>query len=410
MNPLPCIIKIISFTRPGSFRGAQFLFSLIVLLSLGEITWGESKKGDPVYDEQGWRLAVPGWQYTFPTDHGSHDEFQTEWWYFTGNLFEKGTGRRFGYQLTFFRQGITPPSQIAQQKTPVSQWRLRNLYFAHFALSDPQKKRFIFDEKVSRAIMGMGFYSQDQFWTQIGSWYARAFPPLRQDAHPRMEEKFELQANTGDVSIHLFCTRGKRAIFNGRNGVSQKAAGVGRATHYYSMTRLDTQGIITIGGKDHEVEGLSWFDKEFGTNQLDEGQQGWDWLSIQLNQGEEIMVYGIRQKDGSLSDFSSGTLIDANGRSYHLARQDFEMIPVRFWTSPETGARYPIDWEVKIPRFSYRLAIKAVMESQELRIRGVGKIDYWEGAIDVTGSKNGKVISGHGFLEMTGYSRKLSTR
>ncbi|MDL5053953.1 carotenoid 1,2-hydratase [Oscillatoria laete-virens NRMC-F 0139] len=160
------------------------------------------RRAEPAYDEQGWRLAVPGWNYTFPTDHGTHDEFQTEWWYFTGNLREVGSGRRFGYQLTFFRQGITPPAQFAREAAerpdhPLSAWRLRNLYFAHFALADVEGKKFEFAERLSRGTLGLAFYSQNQFWVQIGDWFARAFPPLRQDARPRMEERFELQAARG---------------------------------------------------------------------------------------------------------------------------------------------------------------------------------------------------------------------
>ncbi len=371
----------------------------------------QQKKVEPVYDEQGWRLAVPGWNYTFPADHGSHDEFQTEWWYFTGNLREAGTGRRFGYQLTFFRQGMIPPAKLAAQKTPVSEWRMRNLYFAHFALTDPEAKKFIFDERVSRAIFGLGFYSSDQFWTQIGNWYARAFPPLRRDARPRMEESFELHAATGDVTLHLHCTRAKQAIYHGRDGVSQKAAGIGRATHYYSMTRLDTTGTVTMGKKKYVVEGLSWFDKEFGTNQLDKTQVGWDWMSLQLDNGAEIMVYGIREESGGWSEFSSGTYIDANGRSRHLAKDDFVMTPVRHWTSAVSGAVYPVEWTVQIAPLGLELRVSAVMDACELNIREVGSIDYWEGPVDVRGSSpDGETVKGHGYLEMTGYNRKLSTR
>jgi len=369
----------------------------------------------PVYDEQDWRLAMPGWEYTFPSDHGTHDEFQTEWWYFTGHLREKGGGRSYAYQLTFFRQGITPPRRLAKLEKenpdkPLSAWRLKNIYFAHFAFSDINGNNFTFAEKVSRGTLGLAFYSRDQFWVQIGSWFARALPPLRKDANLRMEESFELSGGTGDISLRLRCTRVKPAVFHGKNGVSQKSAGPGRATHYYSMTRLDTEGTIMIGSSKIEVEGLSWFDKEFGTNQLDPEQIGWDWLSIQLDNGEEIMLYGIRMKDGSLSEFSSGTLIDVNGKSIHLKKNEFIMTPLRYWISPVTKASYPIVWTVEIPARGYKLSIAAALENSELNIQSIGRIDYWEGAINITGSKQNEPLKGNGFLEMTGYAQKLSTR
>jgi len=165
-----------------------------------------------------------------------------------------------------------------------------------------------------------------------------------------------------------------------------------------------------IGSSKIEVEGLSWFDKEFGTNQLDPEQIGWDWLSIQLDNGEEIMLYGIRMKDGSLSEFSSGTLIDVNGKSIHLKKNEFIMTPLRYWISPVTKASYPIVWTVEIPARGYKLSIAAALENSELNIRSIGRIDYWEGAINITGSKQNEPLKGNGFLEMTGYAQKLSTR
>ena len=343
-----------------------------------------------------WRFALPGWLYEFPRDHRPHPEFKTEWWYFTGNL-RVENGRRFGYQLTFFRQGIRPPVQRGSER---SRFIVGDLKFAHFAVTDVASGRFHFEQALSRGAYGeAGFDAAElgrDVWrlAWINDW-TLAMGGAQQ---------FELTARNKSAELKLSLAPGKPWTIHGENGVSQKAAGEGHASHYYSGTRLPTSGRVKLGGRELYVEGESWFDHEWATNQLTPEQVGWNWFSIQLDDQTELMLYQMRTRDGGIDPNSSGTFVSAQGAAQHLRRDDYTLKPTKFWTSKATGGRYPIAWELAVPSLAIRLSISTPVENQELVLQPIA---YWEGLIDVAGTRGGPAVRGHGYMELTGYAGEL---
>ncbi|MDQ6623595.1 MAG: carotenoid 1,2-hydratase [Verrucomicrobiota bacterium] len=337
-----------------------------------------------------WRVAEPGWDYQFPRDHHAHPEFKTEWWYFTGNLAD-ARGRRFGYELTFFRQGIRPPNERSPE---LSRFVTGDLKFAHFTITDAAAKQFHVAQKTSRGAYGEAGFDNDDALTWIDEWN------LRMDA----AGKFHLVAEMKDAAIELELAATKPPAIHGQNGVSEKAAGAGHASHYYSLPRLTSGGEVRIGSRKFSVTGESWFDHEWATNQLAPEQVGWNWLSLQLDDGSDLMLYQMRLANGAPDPSSSGTLIGPDGATTYLSASEFQMTPRTFWKSAKTGANYPIGWRVELPRYGLDFDVKAVIENQELALIPLA---YWEGAVDAVGKRNGHEIKGRGYLELTGYAGVL---
>ena len=337
-----------------------------------------------------WKTAEPGWRYEFPRDHHAHEEFKTEWWYFTGNVFDSA-GRRFGYQLTFFREGIRPP---AERNPELSRFVVGDLKFAHFTVTDVAGKRFRFEQKTSRGAFGEAGFDDGERLAWIDSW------SLRMTA----DGVFHVATETKDAAIDLELKAAKPPAIHGDNGVSAKAAGEGHASHYYSLTRLATAGRLRIGEKSFDVSGDSWFDHEWATNQLAPDQIGWDWLSLHFTDGAELMLYEMRLTDGAPDPSSSGTWIAADGSTTHLPSSVFRMTPTRWWTSSKRKAKYPIAWKIDIPSYGLSAEVNAVLDDQELALQPVA---YWEGAVDVKGTREAGPISGRGYLELTGYAGPL---
>jgi predicted secreted hydrolase len=337
-----------------------------------------------------WKKAEPGWKYEFPRNHHAHREFKTEWWYFTGNLFDEA-GRRFGYELTFFRQGIRP---VTERDPNASRFIVDDLKFAHFAITDVPGKQFRFEQKMSRGAFGEAGFDDGQRLAWIENWTLAL----------TRENEFEVQAATsfGELRLHLRAV--KPAAIHGENGVSTKTADGSAASHYYSLTRLDASGELTMGGTKRQVRGTSWFDHEWSTSQLGRGHVGWDWVSVQWENGEELMLYRMRLADGEADPASSGTWIAADGTTKHLRAAEFQMTPLEFWESKATGGRYPVAWKVAIPGEKIEFTLKRALDDQELRI---DPITYWEGAIDASGRRDGQPITGRGYLELTGYAGSL---
>jgi len=335
-----------------------------------------------------YKTALPGFRYEFPRDYFNHEDFQTEWWYTTGNL-ATADGRHYGYELTFFRQGV---DRDPGKKEP---WDIQDLYLAHLALSDLDDGKFYHSERTHRAGPGLAGINAQQNRIWNGNWEIRWNGD--QEVLRVVDEKFSLS-----FTLHSE----KPPVIHGENGVSQKAAGVGHASHYISLTRLQTTGTIEMAGKSFEVRGTSWMDHEFFTHSMGTEQVGWDWLSVQLEGDTELMLYQFRRKDGSTDPFSSGTYVDAQGKSRHLTAADFRLVPTGdTWTSGVTGTKYPVAWNVEIPKLGLKLAATTRLKSQELA--GGSKIapSYWEGAIAIEGMRGGAGVRGVGYLEMTGYAR-----
>lgn len=336
----------------------------------------------------GWQEAQPGYEFVFPRDHAAHPPYRLEWWYYTGNV-ETSTGRRFGYQLTFFRTGVTPTP------TTLSRWAVRDLYMAHFAISDLEGKRFFFFERLNRAGVQWAGANPTRYHVWNEDWEAR----LEGDVHV-------LSASDGSCTLALRLTPEKLPVIHGQDGISKKGASAGNASHYYSYTRLHTSGTITVDGQTFSVTGLSWMDHEFGTRFLEQDQVGWDWFSLQLQDGRELMLFQLRRADGSLDPHASGTMVEVNGGTTHLSVNEFSLVPEQYWQSPESGARYPIEWTLTLPSQDMQVRVTTALPNQELRTEASTGVTYWEGSVVIGGQLGGREIQGRGYLEMTGYTGK----
>ncbi|MEJ2513728.1 MAG: lipocalin-like domain-containing protein [Gammaproteobacteria bacterium] len=335
-------------------------------------------------ESAGYARASPAPDFTFPADHGPHPDYRSEWWYFTGNLVA-GDGREFGFQLTFFRFALA-----ADERTGASAWGTRQVWMGHFALTDVAGKRFHRAEVFQRGALGLAGARAAPFRAWIGDWEARQegdeFFPLA------------LSADGAGFGIDLQVSPLKPMVFQGDGGYSAKGPEPGNASLYYAFTRLAAEGVVRLGDKTVDVEGEAWLDREWSTSALGPGIEGWDWLSLQMDDGRDLMIYQLRHEDGSPSEFSAGSLIDAEGRVTRLASRDFSMRPGRRWRSPETGAAYPVEWTVEVPGEGLALEILPVMDGQEMDL----SVLYWEGAVRsrVPGRDS---LTGRGYLEMTGY-------
>jgi predicted secreted hydrolase len=344
--------------------------------------------------EAQFRPALPGYEFDLPRDHFAHPEFELEWWYYTGNV-ETEAGRRFGFELTFFRNAVE------RDEPATSVWDVDQLYLAHFAVTDVERQQFFNAERLNRQGPGIAGAHLDESMIWNGNWHVEWLDPI----DPLGTQV--LRAVSSDVSLELDLTPDKPAVINGQNGVSQKAAGSGKASHYITFTRLIAIGEIHIGEESFAVGGSAWMDHEFSTNSMGADQAGWDWLSIQLEDNTELMLYRLRRTDGSTDEHSAGTFVSADGTSQHLTAADFAVTPSERWTSPATGGRYPLNWKVEVPRLGLSLVATTPLASQEIVPTNGRGPTYWEGAIDVIGKSEEGNIGGVGYLEMTGYADRL---
>jgi predicted secreted hydrolase len=328
----------------------------------------------------------------FPRDHGAHAAFSSEWWYYTGHL-RAADGRRFGYELTFFRYGVAPgdPAPRAGE----SRWRGNQLFPAHLALTDEAGRRFVYTSRFAREALGMGRAAAGRLDVRVGGWW------LRDD-----RGAFRMHAASDAVGLDLVDVAEKPPEVHGHDWVSLKAACATCASHYYSMTRLRTSGWLNYRGERLRVDGLSWMDHEFGSDELQPDQAGWDWFSLQLDDRREIMDYRLREKSGALTPESSGSLVDPRGAVRYLTREQVVVDATGTWTSPHTHGIYPSGWRMRVPSAGLDLTLVPVLADQELA-DVAGGVSYWEGAVDVRETASGK-HRGVGYVELTGYAGALS--
>jgi predicted secreted hydrolase len=326
-----------------------------------------------------------------PADHAAHPDFRTEWWYFTGQLRARD-GRRFGFQLTWFRSALT-----AEQRA-VSKFKAATVYFAHFTITDKDGRTFRFAEKISRG----GSYDNSGadarvLHTWIGDWKLEGLGTM-----------FYLSARQDSSALSLIATPRKPVVLQGTNGYSQKGAEPTNASMYYSIPRLSLVGVLTLDGEPVEVEGQAWMDHEFGTSQLDKGQVGWNWFSLQLANNEEVMIYGLRHADGTYDEHSRGAYILSNGTSVPLRLSEYRIDVLGRWKSPKSGATYPAKWRISIPSQAFEATVTPYVDDQELRTENTSRVTYWEGAVSVDATRNGARVGGEGYVELTGYAAPLS--
>ena len=343
-------------------------------------------------------LAVTGpCNLSFPEDHRAHPGYRTEWWYYTGNV-ESNEEERFGFQLTFFRNQISPPGSERSWPEPHSAWRTQQIYLAHAALSDIGGQHFYHAENMARGALGLAGVDQEAGATTVflGNWSA-VLASSRQT----------IRAATDRFAFDLTLVPEKGPVLHGESGYSVKGATPEKASCYYSFTRLDARGTVTIGGRQLQVHGLAWMDHEFSSSPLDLDLAGWDWLSLQLSDNSELMIYLLRREDGTYSPASSGTFVDPEGRDAHLDRKDFSVEVLDHWKSPRSRALYPSKWRVAIPASQTALTIRPNLEDQEMETPESTRITYWEGSVSVEGTSLGRLVSGDGYVELTGYAGSL---
>jgi predicted secreted hydrolase len=359
-------------------------FFLFLALSL----FGNSALAAPASLSK-WKSAIGERSWVFPRDHGAHPDYRTEWWYFTGNLLDEA-GRRYGYQLTFFRQAMQP-----LLKDQHNSWLVRDIYLAHFAIADIDGKSFWFSDYASRTGPNLAGAKTNAMDVWCLNWSAR------------MEKnRILLTARRGGVNLELELFPRKPPVFHGKGGLSKKGPLAGQSSWYYSFTDLGTRGAITPQGakKAVKVSGISWFDQEFGSNQLTADQIGWDWFALHLSDGRDLMIYMMRKKDGSKEPSSSGTLVEKDGRARHLGLADIRLDILDYWKSPRSKGRYPAKWRLRIPSAAIELTVFPLIADQELNTAGSTGVVYWEGAAASAGTSAKKPVSGKGYVEMTGYA------
>lgn len=321
--------------------------------------------------------------FDFPADHGPHPGYRSEWWYLTGNL-ETTEGRRFGYQWTLFRFGLSPAPPQRR-----SRWASNQIYMAHFTITDAKGERFAAFERLERGALSLAGADGNplRFWidgwqlhaTASGSWMLRA-------------------QGDAESAVSLKLQPLKPVVLQGDAGLSRKSDARGNASYYYSIPRLATEGTVRLGGRTYAVQGLSWMDREWSTSALSPEQSGWDWFALQLDDGSDLMFYRLRRKDGSVDPHSAGTLIGPQGEVLRLSHDQVRIQVLAHWRSDD-GVVYPSRWRLQVPSADVDLEVTPVLANQELTL----SVRYWEGAVDVRGNRRGRSLTGRGYVELAGY-------
>ena len=389
-------------------------FACAATLSIWSALWSAE-------DAPPFKQAIDPIQFSFPADHASHAGYQTEWWYVTGNVNDE-KGREFGYQFTIFRRALS--SKSAQERGRTSAWAADDFYLLHLAISDVEGKQHVDHEALERGVLGVAGATEistvlkerppyDRITPEITTREAVGSEPIRvwtsETSFVRQPNGWQLKANSSRVGMDLkleeYADRPGKHMLHGKDGekgLSRKGPKPGQASYYYSVPRLSTTGSLTLDGKQFKItSGVSWMDHEFGSNQLSTDQAGWEWFAVQLDSGVEIMLYVLRNKDGSIEPSSSGSWSDSVGCCHYFKVTDAMLKSGGEWKSPHSGATYPLEWDLHLP-LNIVLKIKPVFADQEFHSAQGAKMNYYEGAIHVEGTQDGKPVKGRGYLEITG--------
>jgi predicted secreted hydrolase len=390
-------LNLVSFRMRSRriYRGIGYLILVTFLLAGCAPGQGEGSFSARISGMQdqgtasGFRRAEGVKALQFPEDFGPHPGYQTEWWYYTGNL-DSADGRHFGYQLTFFRRALKPAAEVAARS---SNWATNQVYMAHLALTDVQGGQQYAYERLARGAAGLAGAQANPYQVWLEDWRVEQSRP----------GVYQLQASQDGMAVELELVDQKGPVLQGDQGYSKKGPEPGQASYYYSQTRLVSNGSVQVGGERFEVQGLSWMDHEYSTSSLAADQVGWDWFALQLEDGRDLMLYNIRKADGSLDAYSSGTVIDAAGVKQNLTVDDFEIQVQGTWKSPHTQAVYPSGWRIQIPSQKLDLEVTPYLDDQELNL----SYSYWEGAVRISGRAGDQTISGVGYVELTGYAASM---
>jgi len=337
--------------------------------------------------------ADPAHRWQFPQDHFARPGHRSGWWYFTGSLTD-AAGRRLGFQLTFFEIGLLPAAPAFD-----SAWATGEAVMAHLAVTEVATGRHRFAEVLTRATPLLG-----GFGASPGPAVAWALAPPGTPGRWTLDLEdgtWRLSARDDAAGLALRLTAAPRrpAVLHGPNGYSRKAAAAGYASEYDSQTRLALEGEVVLDGVAAPVRGEGWMDREVGSSLLAPGQVGWDWFALRLADGRDLMLYLLRRGDGAV-DWSSGTLVEADGRARPLARGDFSVAATGRWRSPATGAAYPMGWRLVVPSAGLDLTVEPEVREAENRSALLPGLSYWEGPVLV---RQGGRAAGQGYVELTGY-------
>ena len=351
---------------------------------------------------EGYALPQPGREFVFPRDHGSHPDFAIEWWYVTGHLFATN-GAQYGFQATFFRRALLPPG--ATNRSASADFGNDQLYLAHMALVDKNSGVFRYQERLNRAGWDAAA-ATNTLDVRNGNWTYRLLP-VAPGAPTR--EVFALQATIGaDIAFTLDFTPQKPMVVFGTNGVSRKAADPQAASHYLTYSRLAATGTLTLDATNLAVTGEAWMDHEFSSSQVGADQVGWDWLSLQLFDGREIMAYRMRRKDGTTDPFSTVAWVDRQSVVRQVGPDQFKWTVLDHWHSRQTGTVYPAKMQLAAlnPETGQweTFVVEPSVADQELAGK-IGGVGYWEGACRVRDA-GGREI-GRAYMELTGYGQSL---
>lgn len=353
--------------------------------------------------DQGFAQAQSVRTFEFPQDQGPHPEFRNEWWYFTGHLRARD-GERFGFELTFFRVALAGPkleaSEIAAGMS-ASHWRARQIYVAHFAITDIAHRTFHSTQREARDALGLSGARAEPFRVWLGGWSVGGDPG-----------NWTLQAGDCAYGLHLQLHSFGAPVLNGDRGLSIKSDEPGAASYYYSVPRIAVEGSLVRGAcsaedaaravdaaRTLEVTGEAWLDREWGSGSLGARQAGWDWFGLQLEDGSAVMFYALRDASGARDAHSAGTWVDGHGAAHPLTSHDVTIEVLDHWVSG-ARVRYPSRWRLRIPSLDLDVTAAPVLANQELETTP----RYWEGDVDVSGTRNGKAISGEGYVELVGYA------
>ena len=344
---------------------------------------------------RGFREADIPYRFEFPRDHGPHPEFRQEWWYLTGNL-RDAAGIPYGFELTFFRLAMAPAlGATAQPAVPASasdrsQWHARQVYVAHFAITDVKRAQFHATARYAREALGLAGSSGRPLHVWVSGWFLTEGDGTA---------PWTLHADDGEKALTLALRPQLPPVLNGDEGLSVKSDEPGAASYYYSIPRLEVQGELRDAGRSVSVSGLAWLDREWGSGPLGVDQQGWDWFGLQLSDGTALMFYALRTRGGERDRHSAGTWIASDGSTRALHSAEVEIGTESHWTSPR-GDRYPSRWHVRVPALALDLDVVPVVANQELDT----KPRYWEGSVHVAGARDGHSVDGQGYVELVGYA------
>ncbi len=370
----------------------RLLLWLILIFTLVALSCSSSV---PVYESiQRQRPVV------LPRDHYAHDDYQTEWWYYTGTL-DAEDGRTFGFELVFFKRRTENDFYLG---IPVpGRWLSNPAHLAHFAIADPQRRELYYRERMGRDYrMSNGFAGarSDAYHVWLHDWSVR-----------EIDGAHVLSAVTRVYNFQVSLRSPKPPVLHGEDGYFVKdvtANGV-HGTYYISYTHLVGDGVLYIKGKPLAVKAKAWMDHEYGTHQLSPQQVGWDWFSLRMKDNSELMVYLLKQADGRHSSFSKATYVRPDGSVVRLNYEDLVVEPGRAWRSPrENGGRYVLEWVIRIPKLNAVYRVTPVFDDSEIDSAMSTNVRYWEGMIRVQAEVDGQPVAGNGYMEICGSAQPVA--